>query len=417
MNICNGRSCSHFAGNFRGFTLSLGLPILLAIAILVFVNPLKAISSIPVPTNSDWTPVVVSTLTPKAEPILGTDGKYHVVYELELTNTIRIPATIQQLEVVNGSNPAKVIATYNDKDWSTRLRTLGNSSASTPEIEFNGSRLFLIDLSFDYRRAVPSRLLHHFQGQLASVPSPSLPAALNYTVAPVTLTSQIPIIGPPLAGKGWIAINGCCAPNVGHRSTGLPVNGGIHFAQRFAIDWVKLDAQGRVVNGDVSNVKNYVGYGANVLAVAEGTVVDIFNTLFDQTPPNSPDPGTITLQNVLGNHVILDLGNSVFVLYAHLQKGSVTVKLGKRVRRGQVLGKLGNTGNTSAPHLHFHMMTGPTLGSEGIPYKIERFNLAGQIPAAVFDFPEGEWNKYLLPQPSSRRDEFPLYLAIVDFPD
>ncbi|MGH2415985.1 MAG: M23 family metallopeptidase, partial [Microcystaceae cyanobacterium] len=285
-------------------------------------------------------------------------------------------------------------------------------------IEFDSSRLFLIDLAFNSHEAIPTRLLHRFNVQLASAPSPSLPSSLSYTGASLPLTSKILTISPPLEGKGWIAINGCCAPDVGHRSTGLPVNGEIHFAQRFALDWVQMDAQGRVVNGDVSKIKNYVGYGAKVLAVAEGTVVDILNSLPEQTPPNDPDPGTINLQNVLGNHVILDLENHVFALYAHLQTGSVTVKPGVRVGRGQVLGKLGNTGNTSAPHLHFHLMNGPTLGSEGLPYEMN-FNFAGQIPVTTYNtsFPEVNWKEYLLPQPSARRDEFPLYLNIVDFPE
>ena len=114
------------------------------------------------------------------------------------------------------------------------------------------------------------------------------------------------------------------------------------------------------------DVREYVGFGADVLAVADGKVVNTLNTLPDRSHQPA-HPKTINLDNGLGNHVILDLGNSVFALYAHLQPESVTVKPGDSVRRGQVLGKLGNTGNTSAPHLHFHMMNGPTIGSMAYP--------------------------------------------------
>ena len=124
------------------------------------------------------------------------------------------------------------------------------------------------------------------------------------------------------------------------------------FAQRFAIDWMQLDEAGGFVHGDPSNAHNYDSYGADVLAVGDGTVVEILNDLDDQKPGTLPDPKTITLENVDGNHVVLDLGDGVFAFYAHMQRGSVRVSSGERVKRGEVLGKLGNTGNSSAPHLH-----------------------------------------------------------------
>ena len=175
----------------------------------------------------------------------------------------------------------------------------------------------------------------------------------HYVVAPIEVSAGVPTIGPPLAGTGWVALNGCCEPMGVHRGTGLPVNGKIYFAQRFAIDWMKLDDAGRMVNGDASKVENYVDYGAEVLAVADGTVVETLNTLDEQVPGKLPDPATITLENVDGNHVVIDLGKGLYAFYAHLQKDSVLVKEGQHVKLGQVLGKLGNTGNTSGPHLHF----------------------------------------------------------------
>jgi hypothetical protein len=206
-----------------------------------------------------------------------------------------------------------------------------------------------------------------------------------------------------------------------HRSTSVPVNGRICFAQRFAIDWMRLDDNGRLVHGDASNVHNYTAYDADVLAVADGSVVETLNTLDDQKPGSLPDPKTITIENVDGNHVVLDLGSGRFAFYAHLQKNSVTVKRGDRVKRGQVLGKLGNTGNTSAPHLHFHLMDGPSvLGSNGIPYLLGSFALAGQIPAEKFAASsgvEGDWGVGAMQPGSSREDQFPMDLAIINFGD
>ena len=204
-----------------------------------------------------------------------------------------------------------------------------------------------------------------------------------------------------------------------HRSSSLAVNGKIYFAQRFAIDWMRLDDAGRLVHGDPADVYSYTDYGAEVLAVADGTVVDTLNTLDDQKPGTLPDPKTITVQNVDGNHVVLDLGVGVYAFYAHMQKGSVAVAAGDRVKRGQVLGKLGNTGNTSGPHLHFHLMESPSvLGSNGIPYEIDSFVLVGQVPQADFAAAtgvEGDWSKGFSPKPTSRHDQFPMDLNIVNF--
>jgi hypothetical protein len=331
-------------------------------------------------------------------------------------------ATLQKIEVLDARNPSAAIAAYTGGELLSNLRTLANTAADNPAIEFNGTRLFLIDVTFDALDKVPGRLQHHLDVLAASSPGPRqiTPVPLSYTVAPFDLTRQIPKIGPPLAGKGWVAMNGCCGLAGVHRTSDLPVNGRIYFAQRFAIDWMRLDGARRLVHADPSNVRNYAGYDADVLAVADGTVVETLNILDDQSPGKLPDPKTITLANVDGNHIVLDLGNGVFAFYAHMQKNSINVARGQRVKRGQVLGKLGNTGNTSAPHLHFHLMDGASvLGSNGVPYVIDRFAFAGQVSVAKFatsEVLEGDWSEGLLSQPSRRRQQLPLNLAIVDFP-
>ena len=396
------------------------LPLAVApLAVVLLSSLFRAFGSEPNQPPLQWTSVVMSPLTSQAEPVLGVDGKYHAVYELEVMNTSPVTATLKQIVILDGRNPDRILATYEGSGLLTRVRTLNNREASTSAIELNATRLVLVDIAFDSRDAIPPRLLHRLDLLGATGPAQTVPSPLSYTAAPIALMPQVPVIGSPLAGKSWVAINGCCQPDVGHRSTGLPINGRLYFAQRFAIDWMQLDDQGRVAHGDLAQVESYVGFGADVLAVADGKVVDTLNTLPEQVPPNLPEPKTINLDNGLGNHVILDLGKSVFALYAHLQPESVTVKPGDSVRRGQVLGKLGNTGNTSAPHLHFHMMNGPTIGSDGVPYLIDRFDVVGQIPLeraeAFYQF-EGDWSNALLPQPSPRRDQFPLYMTIVDFP-
>ena len=375
-----------------------------------------------------FTPVVVSPLTGSTQPFPGADGKYHVVYELVVTNTKPTPATLKKVEVLDagsqGGSSGAVIASYDGDALLSRVRTLANTPVNSPEIEFNGTRLFLIDLTFDALAQVPGRLQHHFElmGASGPVPEPMTPAALSYTVAPLDLHLQLRQIGPPLAGKRWVAINGCCGVRGAHRGSGLSANGGIYYGQRFAIDWMRLDEAGRLVHGDPADVHNYACYGVDVLAVADGTVVHVLDTLDDQPPGNLPDPKKMTVENVLGNHVILDLGGGVYAFYAHIEKGSIGVAEGQRVKRGDVLGKLGNSGNTSAPHLHFHLMDGPSaLASNGIPYVIDSFALAGRIspekdPAAAPSI-EGSWSGELFSSASLRHAQFPLDLDVIDFPE
>ncbi len=235
---------------------------------------------------------------------------------------------------------------------------------------------------------MPKLLLHHFQLLGASTPGgrPVAPVPLDYTVAPFEIKGTLPIVGPPLSGKGWIAFNGRCQPGSVHRGAGLPVNGKIYFAQRFAIDWMRINPEGKMVHGDPLKVESYVDYGAPVLAVADATVVATGDGLNDQIPGKLPDRKTMDIDNVDGNHIILDLGNGNYALYAHLQKGSLRVKQGDRVHRGQVLALLGNTGNSSAPHLHFQLMSGPSsLGANGLPYKITSFQVVGHVSREQFD--------------------------------
>src|SRR4029077_7648188 len=142
---------------------------------------------------------------------------------------------------------------------------------------------------------------------------------------------------------------------------------------------------------------NYTGYGADVLAVANARVVSVLNNLDDQVPGRLPEPSTITIETVDGNHVVLDLGGGRYAFYAHLQKNSIKVRPGEQVKKGAVLGKLGNTGNPSAPHLHFHIMNRPSrLAADGIPYLIDAFDFSGQIDIAAFDAAPGiagDWGK------------------------
>ncbi len=302
------------------------------------------------------------------------------------------------------------------------LHELSARPSSDASLAPNASKLAYVELLFDAQSAVPDAIVHRLLGKGASNPASTEPARIDYLVAPWDLTERkIPSLGPPLAGEGFVAANGCCSARGAHRGAILPVNGELRDAQRYAIDWMRIDAQGRLLAGDPARVESYFVYDQPVLAVADATVVDVLDGLDDQVPGKLPDPATITIENVDGNHVILDLGEGTYAFYAHLKKGSVRVKLGDRVKRGAELGRVGNTGNTSAPHLHLHVMTAPSaLAADGIPYVFGTFGLAGHMDADQWYAPDSQLDTAYRILPNAglgpREAELPLDLDIVDFP-
>jgi len=140
---------------------------------------------------------------------------------------------------------------------------------------------------------------------------------------------------------------------------------------------------GKTYQGDSTDNKNYRAYGAEILAVADGVVTQTKDGI-PQNVPNQPPIVPITLETVGGNHVIMEIGSGeigsgLFAFYAHMQPGSVRVKVGDKVRRGQVLGLLGNSGNSSEPHLHFHICNANSeLACEGLPYALTSYELQGK---------------------------------------
>ena len=135
---------------------------------------------------------------------------------------------------------------------------------------------------------------------------------------------------------------------------------------------------GKTYQGDEKDNKNYKIYGAEIHSVADGVVTETK----DGIPQNIPNADThavpITLETIGGNHVIVDIGGGRYAFYAHMQPGSLRVKVGDHVKSGDVLGLVGNTGNSSEPHLHFDICDASSmLACEGLPYAFASFDVTG----------------------------------------
>lgn len=324
--------------------------------------------------------------------------------------------TLFKVDVVDAGN--RVLVSMPAPEVVSRLRTLDAQTVYQTPIEPKGSRVLFIELTFDSLAQVPKVFFHNLSLEGAKSPIDTEPSSFNYTILPYHVAAAKPLtIGPPLAGKGWVAANGCCAPGYPHRSSFQSVNGMIINAQRFAIDWMRMNDDGYLVVDDPLKSENWAGYGADVIAIADGTVVKTLDEFNDNKPGDLHDPKTITIRNLGGNHIVLDLGNGLYGFYAHLKRGSVKVRVGDKVRKGDKLALLGNTGNTSAPHLHFHIMDGPSvLGSNGVPYVIESFEYGGQVPVDIFLKMTEKVGGGRLAMPQRRKGQYPLAWDIINFP-
>ena len=146
--------------------------------------------------------------------------------------------------------------------------------------------------------------------------------------------------------------------------------------QRHANDFVAW-RDGSTHRGAGTRNADYHAWGREILAPADARVVEAVDGVRDNRPQievqNPRDPA--------GNHVVLDLGGGEYALLAHLQKGTVRVRKGQRVRRGDVLGRCGNSGNSSEPHLHFHLQDGPELfgDAKGVPLAFSDYRVNGEL--------------------------------------
>ena len=377
--------------------------------------------------QNEFTPIIVSLVT-EPHPVLGSDGKYHLTYELQLTNANSFTWLINSIEVLNAENHDQIFALFSG-DTVTPNNQIIPGRIPSDTLARSETSVFFITFSVDKFEDIPEKIIHRLK---ITVPGGIPEGFLSFLSLPpdtqelVQLEGEtkVPsanaiVMGPPLKGTKWVAADGCCTSERHVRAV-LPINGKLVISQRFAIDWEKLNDEDRIFVGDPQDVNSYFAYGEDLLAVGEGRVVAAVDKFEDQIPGEFPV--NIPLDEADGNYVVIDLGGGNYAFYAHMIKGSVAVEVGDFVTRGQVIGLLGNTGNSIVPHLHFHMMSGPaTFGSDGIPYMIYEYDLIEQAES-IEAFDESEATGIPLAtipvnNPGIHKDDLPLDLSIVNFPE
>jgi murein DD-endopeptidase len=316
-----------------------------------------------------------NAVIPIAPTAFKADGKWHLVYELHISNMDKWDYAFTRIEVVSADAAQKTLATFSGADLDGMFIHPGLPNAEKVSKlapgEFGAVFLWVM---FDKLEDIPSAIAERISAKVGDYPE-----ALSIVAPPISVDKNpVVVISSPLVGEDWAAGNGPSNTSL-HRRALIPINGHAYISQRFAIDWVQAYPDGKMYKGDPSDNKNYRAYGAEIHAVADGVVTQVGDGIPQNTPGAKSLAVPITLETVGGNHVIMEIGNGLFAFYAHMQPGSLRVKAGDKVRRGQVLGLLGNTGNSSEPHLHFQICSANSeLGSEGLPYAFASFEVQGQ---------------------------------------
>jgi len=294
-----------------------------------------------------------------------------VGYELYLTDYISDGYLLESVDILDSDQNGDILRTYSGEELESCT------------ITYNPDKLkygivLLLWPSFDSMDDIPAVLAHRLtftdsHGETIIIGGPQVAISDNPPV----------VLSPPLAGDNWQAVNGPSNFDRHHRSAVVSFKGNLCIAQRFAVDWMQLGPDGNLFSGDGTHNTDYYCYGTELLAVADGIVIDCK----DGIPEHRVDEGMPippTSQTVLGNFVILDIGNGLYAFYAHLQPGSVNVQIGDEVSAGDVIGLLGNTGMSTAPHLHFHVEdTSSIIAGQGVPYVLESYELQGTVPVSV----------------------------------
>jgi hypothetical protein len=317
-----------------------------------------------------------------------------LVYELHITNFDVAPVTLRRMEIFADAEKGKPLKSLSGDALSAAMIKIGSNMGMAGSTDASGAGssqtiepgrravVFLwIELAAEAR--LPESLRHRMvfaAGEPGKDAGNVAESALEDFPVPVSHEPAL-MLSPPFEGGVWLAGAGP-GNDSDHRRSLMAIDGRVYDAQRFAIDWMKVGPNGDSHHDGTARNENFWGYGEAIHAVAEGEVTDVIDGIPENTPRVLPKP--VTLDNISGNYVILRIAANRYVTFAHLQKGSIKVALHEHVARGTVIARLGNTGQATAPHLHFQVTDGNSvLESEGVPFVFAGFTDLG--PGSVYE--------------------------------
>ncbi len=314
----------------------------------------------------------------------GNTGTSSFVFDIAVIcpNDTALTPIAASVELSNGRS------TVERQEWTTDLlakikgvhyRILSDTPVASPRRMFTLPEAF--DLHFYFR--CPQALMIGSADVRVTIANAKGRRAEQMLTIPIQYYQQktsliVPFRGPGVVGQDWIT-------NGGH--------GGFHGGARgteFATDLRGLDENWAEQKNDADTSASAAGWGREILAPAAGTVTYARNDVPDN-PQQGKDPGLYTalhdpIMADAGNCIIIDHGNSEYSVMMHLQQGSVRVRVGDRVAVGQVIGRLGNSGNSFGPHVHYQLQSGPLLfHDQGLPFRFQNIDVVPLSRGRQFD--------------------------------
>jgi murein DD-endopeptidase len=343
---------------------------------------------------------------PTAPTLTNGETGAFLVYELHLINSVAQPWTVQKVEVLSAIPNPRVLQTLENRELGLAIVRPGTTIPVAERTIFAGGAWGVVMMWVPVDRGAPPASLSH--RVTFALDATAGAAAREVQGGETAVRRETVTIDPPLRGGTWRA--GGFTNTSPHRRAMFGYGGDATINARFAIDYLKMGDDDRPFAGERTRNEHHHSYGQDVLAVADGRVAAIQDGVADNTfsgPSGPPD-----LDTIRGNHIILEIGPRVYATYAHLKPGSLRVATGQRVTRGQVIGLVGNTGASGAPHLHFQLSEAPDVSSDGVPFAHASFDVLGrcqQTGPALAD------QTCAHVPPELHRDEIPLNGMLIRF--
>lgn len=322
-----------------------------------------------------WPPEpLIEMRVPQEPTAYPAGGRHFLVYELRLTSLATSPTGIVRLEVRDADAvSAAPLAVYEGDALDAILQHASNpavgehmptAGADYRQLAPGESTILFVTVVLGAGVPVPAHLVHRLHVSETHIDGARIS----------TGHTKLLILSPPLAGGPWQTLSGAGDNKSHHRRQFVVLGGRALMPTRNAIDW-KLSKNGASSSGAGDDNRDYFSYGQPVLAVASGRIVAIRDEFPDNRPGHvGAESFALTRANIGGNFVVLDLGDGQYAQYMHLKPGSPRVKVGDRVKRGQVIAQVGSSGSSFEPHLHFQVGDSvEPIEGEGLPYVIEEF--------------------------------------------
>jgi murein DD-endopeptidase MepM/ murein hydrolase activator NlpD len=350
-----------------------------------------------------------------------SEGGTHLLYELRITGFDPRSLSLDSLEIVGAADEALRLGLFRGPE----LRRITRSPGRPDAVRIDPGSVSVIFLAIRSEAEELDSIQHRLWLGYET-PNGLTEAELLTKAIPVRRV-ELPLLDPPVRGGPWYAHAGP-ADVSHHRTTLAPRSGTLSMDQRFAIDWFKLESVEGEGGRELGGPDWESTLGVEVFAVADGTIVAVKRGVPDEPIGELGASGTrIDWQTIGGNRVVIDLGDGRYAWYHHLLQESIGVEVGDRVLRGQVIGRIGNSGQTSHPHLHFEVTDASTLGSgDGLPYAVRCYSQLARLEpmpsweeVAEADPSEIGFVEALpsLAESSPRFAELPLGGSVVWFPE